>query len=87
MTLPRPALHGAVLYPGTAPRPYNEREAWERELREELPPQLAGYQQELAAGQADETRRDFLEGHSRRVRKRTAELEARLAKAVDGSQG
>ena len=87
MTLPRPAFHGAVLYPGTTPRPYNEREAWERELREELPPQLAGYQQELAAGQADNTRRDFLEWHTRRVRKRMAELEARLAKAVDGSRG
>ena len=65
------------------PRPYNEREAWERELREELPPQLAGYTQELDAGRADKTRRDFLEWHVRRVRMRMAELEARLAKSSD----
>ena len=31
------------------PRPKSERQAWERELREELPGQLAKYQEELAA--------------------------------------
>jgi hypothetical protein len=51
----------------------------ERELREELPGQLAGYQQELAAGQADKTRREWLEWHIRRVQKRMAEIEARPA--------
>jgi len=62
------------------PRPLNERQSLEQELREELPGQLAGYQQELAAGQADKTRREFLEWHIRRVQKRVADLEARLAK-------
>ena len=38
--------------------PTNERQSLERELREELPALLAAYQQELAAGQADKTRRD-----------------------------
>jgi hypothetical protein len=61
------------------PRPRNEREAWEHELREELPAQLAAYQQELAAGQADKTSREFLEWHVGRVRKRMVDLEARLA--------
>jgi hypothetical protein len=61
------------------PRPKNEREAWEHELREELPAQLAAYQQELAAGHADKTRREFLEWHVGGVRKRMVELEARLA--------
>lgn len=61
------------------PRPRNEREAREHELREELPAQLAAYQQELAAGQADKTRREFLEWHVGRVRKRMADLETRLA--------
>lgn len=49
-------------------------------LREELPAQLAGYQQELAAGQADKRRRESLVWHIRRVQKRMADLEARLAK-------
>jgi hypothetical protein len=43
-------------------------------LREELPAQLAGYQQELAAGQADKTRREWLEWHIRRVQKRMPTL-------------
>ena len=65
------------------PRPYNEREAWERELREELPAELAAYQKELAAGRADKGRREFLEWHIRRVQLRAADLEARLAKAEE----
>jgi hypothetical protein len=62
------------------PRPQNERQAWEHELREELPAQLVAYQQELAAGQADKTRREFLEWQIRRVQKRMGDLEGRLAK-------
>jgi hypothetical protein len=62
------------------PRPLNERQSLEHELREELPSQLAAYQQELAAGLADKTRREFLEWHIRRVHKRMADVEARLAK-------
>jgi hypothetical protein len=69
-------LHGGILCP--MPRHYNEREAWERELQEELPAQRAGYEQELAAGRVDRTRRDFLEWHIRRVQNRAAELEAKL---------
>ena len=63
------------------PRPRNEREAWEYELREELPAELAAYQQELAAGQADKTRREFLEWHVGRVQKRMADLETWLSEA------
>jgi hypothetical protein len=54
-TLARPPLRIGINPPPSCspmPRPYNEREACERELREELPAQLAGYQQELAAGRA-----------------------------------
>ena len=36
----------------TMPTPTNERQALECELREELPAQLAAYQQEFAAGRA-----------------------------------
>jgi hypothetical protein len=61
------------------PRSLNERQSLEHELREELPTQLAAYQQELAAGLADKTRREWLEWHPRRVQKRMAELERRLA--------
>ncbi len=60
------------------PRPLNERQSLELELREELPSQLAAYQQELAAGLADKTRREFLEWHIRHIEKRTADLKARL---------
>lgn len=66
-------------------RPRNEREAWEHELREELPAQLVAYQQELVAGHADKTRREFLERHVRRVRMRMDDLEARLTK-IDASR-
>ncbi|HTC22718.1 MAG TPA: hypothetical protein VK688_00060 [Gemmatimonadales bacterium] len=61
------------------PRLRNERQALQHELREELPAQLTAYQQELAAGPEDETRRESLESHIRRIEKRTADLEARLA--------
>jgi hypothetical protein len=62
------------------PAPTNERQSLERELREELlPAQLAAYQQELAGGQADKVRREWLEWHIRRVQKRMAHVEAQLA--------
>jgi hypothetical protein len=67
------------------PRPRNEREAWEHELREELPAQLAAYQQELSAGLADKTRRDWLDWQIRRVRKRAVQLETWLAQVQEGS--
>ena len=35
------------------PAPTNERQAWERELREELPTVLADHQRELAATPAE----------------------------------
>jgi hypothetical protein len=36
------------------------------------------FAQELAAGQADKTRREWLEWHIRRIEKRTGDLKARL---------
>jgi hypothetical protein len=66
-------LIGIIL---SMPRPVTERQRWERELREELPAQLAVYQQELAAGQWDKTRREFLTWHIRRIEKRIADLKA-----------
>jgi predicted trehalose synthase len=60
------------------PRPRNERQALGQELREELPAQLAACRRELAAGLA--TQREWLEWHIRRVQKRMADVEARLAK-------
>jgi hypothetical protein len=62
------------------PSPFKERDAWEQELRAELPALLASHQQELAAGTADQARREWLEWQMRRVRKRMADLEVRLAK-------
>jgi hypothetical protein len=62
------------------PRPRNERQSLERELREESPAQLAAYRQELETPPISKTRREFLEWHIRRVQKRMADLEARLAK-------
>ena len=78
MRAPVPLAASAVIF--SMPRPTNDRQSLERELREELPAQLAGYQQELAGGQADKTRREWLEWHIRRVQKRMADVEARLAK-------
>jgi glutathione S-transferase len=64
------------------PRPMSEREALERE-RDELPVQLANYQRELDATPVDcQERRDRLEWQLRRVRKRMAEVEARLARRL-----
>jgi len=62
------------------PRPRNERQSLERELREESPAQLAAYRQELENAPVSKTRREFLEWHIRRVQKRMADLAARLAK-------
>jgi hypothetical protein len=61
------------------PAPTNERQALERELREELPARLADYQRELASTQPlTRERRERLEWQIRRVEKRMAELEVRL---------
>jgi hypothetical protein len=60
------------------PRPLNERQALERE-RDELPTQLAAYQKELDATPVTfRERRERLEWQIRRVRKRMADVEARL---------
>jgi predicted nucleic acid-binding Zn-ribbon protein len=65
------------------PAPTNERQAWERELREELPAQLAKYQEELAAMLSESReRRERLDWQIKRVEKRVATIRARLA---DGS--
>ena len=61
------------------PRPRNEGQALERE-RDELQTQLEAYQQELDATPLDcQERRARLEWQLRRVRKRMADLTARLA--------
>ena len=69
------------------PAPTNERQSLERELLEELPAQLAGYQQELAGGQADKTRREWLEWHIRRVQKRMVEIERRPGRKLRAHTG
>jgi hypothetical protein len=62
------------------PRPKSERQAWERELREELPTQLAAYRKELDATPITfKERRERLEWQIRRVEKSMAKAEARLA--------
>jgi ribosomal protein S1 len=61
------------------PAPTNERQALERE-RDELPAQVANYEQELDATPIEcQERRERIEWQIRRVRKRAAEVEARLA--------
>jgi hypothetical protein len=61
------------------PRPSNERQALERERRE-LPGQVADYQRELDATPPDQReRRERLVWQIRRVQKRMAEVERRLA--------
>jgi hypothetical protein len=78
-TPPEPGASArGILWP--MPSPFEERDTWKRELREELPALMATHQQELAAGTPDEKRREWLEWQIRRVRKRMADLEARLAK-------
>lgn len=65
------------------PHPVTERQAWERELREELPARLAEYQRELDdAPPVTAERREWLAWQIRRVQKRMAEIEARLAASV-----
>jgi len=61
------------------PRPRNERQSLERELREELPAQLAAYRQELENAPVSKTWREFLEWHIRRIQRRMADLKTRLA--------
>ena len=68
----------AVLFPLCPGRAQNA--SLEEELAE-LPGQLADYRRELASTPAeDKTRREWLEWHIRRVQKRMADVEARLAK-------
>jgi sugar-specific transcriptional regulator TrmB len=63
------------------PAPINERQALERE-RAELPDHVANYQRELnATPQEQKERRERLEWQIRRVRKRMAEVHARLTAA------
>ena len=62
------------------PRPMNERQSLEQE-RAELPSQLAAHQAQLdATSPENKARRERLEWQIRRVQKRMAEVEARLAK-------
>lgn len=61
------------------PAPRNERQGLERE-RGELPAQLATYQRELeATPPPPKERREWLKWQIRRVQKRMAEVERRLA--------
>jgi chromosome segregation ATPase len=61
-------------------RPTNERHALERE-RDELPAHVANYQRELDATPQDQKeRRERLVWQIRRVQKRMADVEARLAR-------
>lgn len=63
------------------PAPTNERQALERE-RAELPAHVANYQRELdATPQENRDRRERLAWQIRRVRKRMAEIEARVPRA------
>ena len=61
------------------PTPHNERHALERE-RQELPDELTTYKRELGATPPPpKERREWLEWQIRRVQKRMAEVERRLA--------
>ncbi len=62
------------------PAPTNERQALERE-RADLPRRVVAYQAELGAtAPGHKARRERLAWQIRRVQKRMAEVEARLAK-------
>jgi chromosome segregation ATPase len=62
------------------PRPFNERQSLEQELAE-LPAQMATYRHELENRPSiTRARRERLEWEIRRVQKRMADVEARLAK-------
>jgi len=62
------------------PTPTNERQALERELGE-LPANIDQYQRELDATLIEaQERRERLEWQIRRVKKRMAEIQARLAR-------
>jgi chromosome segregation ATPase len=61
------------------PAPTSERQALEHE-RDELPTHVANYQRELdATPQQNRERRERLDWQIRRIQKRMAEIEARLA--------
>ena len=63
------------------PRPLSERQSLERE-RTELPRQLAAYQAKLdATAPGHKARRERLMWQIRRVQKRMAEIEERLAES------
>jgi hypothetical protein len=64
------------------PRPMTDRQAWEQELREELPSQLAAYREELDATPITfRERRERLQCQIRRVQKQMAEVYAWLTAA------
>jgi hypothetical protein len=67
------------------PRPMTDRQAWEHELREELPAQLAAYRKEVDATPTTfKERRERLEWQIRRAEKRMADLRARLQGVENG---
>jgi hypothetical protein len=67
------------------PRPKSDREAWTKELDEELPALLASHQRELAATPEENMeRREALQWMIRRVEMRMADLRARLTTPMDG---
>ncbi len=73
------------LAPSAMPTSHNERQALERE-RADLPGQLAAHQAELeATPPGHKTRREMLAWQIRRIQKRMAEIEARLAKSHQAS--
>ena len=68
----------AIIFP--MPPPRYDRQALEQERDVELPAQLASYRQDLeATPRENKERRGRLEWQIRRVQKRMAELEVRLA--------
>ena len=69
------------MYPAPYARPRSEREALEYELREELPAQLAAYQQQVADGPPDKARCERFAWQIRRVAKRMADLTTRLSRS------
>jgi hypothetical protein len=77
------AAHATIV---PMPAPNNERQALERELREELPARLAAYQQK-AAGELDKVRREQVEWQIRRIEKRMATVRAWLAENAPADGG
>ena len=68
------------------PRPVTERQAWEHELREELPAQLAAYRKELDATPLTfRERRERIEWQIRRAEMRLATIKTRLTVRTEPS--